>query len=246
VVAQKGGSAKTTVLVHLAVQALREGHKVAIIDIDPQASATGWHRVRAQQSPALATVTSAELPDALESARRRGFDLVLIDTPSHTASAAMAAIKAADFVLIPCQPSAIDIAALGATVDMLKAASRPGAVVITRARPGPDLEQAEAVIKAMGLPVAPTIGDRVAYKRAIASGQAVVEFEPEGKAAAEIQSLWSWTKNEEGRIQRLRGNRQAGAVNARTTKVQARKHRAADGNPPADAEAVGNPSKGSD
>jgi len=219
VVAQKGGSAKTTVSVHLAVQALREGRKVAIIDIDPQASATGWHRVRAQQSPALAAVTSAELSDAVEAARRDGFDLILIDTPSHTASAALAAIRAAQFVLIPCQPSAIDIAALGATTDMLKAAERPGAVVLTRTRPGPDMEQATAAVKATGLALAPSVGDRVAYKRAVASGQAVVEFEPEGKAAAEIKKLWNWINHETEDIHGLRGNRNRGARKARTTGV---------------------------
>src|SRR5689334_9357907 len=115
VVAQKGGSAKTTVAVHLAVQALREGRKVAIVDIDPQASARDWCRVRAQPAPALAAVTAGELTEAIEAARRDRFDLILIDTPSHTASAALAAIRAAQFVLIPCQPSAIDISALDAT-----------------------------------------------------------------------------------------------------------------------------------
>jgi chromosome partitioning protein len=221
VVAQKGGSAKTTVLVHLAVEALREGRRVAIIDIDPQASAAGWHRVRARDAPALAAVTAGELTEAVEAARRDGFDLILIDTPSHTASAALAAIRAAQFVLIPCQPSAIDIAALGATTDMLRAAGRPGAVVLTRVRPGPDLEQATAAVSVMKLPLTPTIGDRVAYKRAIATGQAVVEFEPEGKAAAEINELWSYLKHEEEELHGLRSDRNRGARKARSPAVPA-------------------------
>jgi chromosome partitioning protein len=217
IVAQKGGSAKTTVTVHLAVEALRAGHRVAIIDIDPQASATGWHRVRARDAPALAAVAAAELPDAIEAARSDGFDLILVDTPSHTASAALAAIRAAQFVLIPCQPSAIDIAALGSTVDMLKAAGRAGAVVLTRTRPGPDLEQAAEAVTAMQLPLTPNIGDRVAYKRAIASGQAVVEFEPEGKAAAEIKALWRFIQHEEKQLQGLRRNGNRGTRQARRT-----------------------------
>jgi chromosome partitioning protein len=222
VVAQKGGSAKTTVVVHLAVEALREGRRVAIIDIDPQASVTGWHRVRAQATPALAAVTAAELAEAVEVARQDGFNLILIDTPSHTASAALAAIRAAQFVLIPCQPSAIDIAALGATTDMLKAAERPGAVMLTRVRPGPDLEQAKAAVEVMQLPLAPEIGDRVAYKRAVASGQAVVEFEPEGKAAGEIKALWRWIRHEEKELHGLRTNSKRGAREARTSALQTR------------------------
>jgi chromosome partitioning protein len=222
VVAQKGGSAKTTVVVHLAVEALREGRRVAIIDIDPQASVTGWHRVRAQATPALAAVTAAELAEAVEAARQDGFNLMLIDTPSHTASAALAAIRAAQFILIPCQPSAIDIAALGATTDMLKAADRPGAIVLTRVRPGPDLEQAKAAVEVMQLPLAPAIGDRVAYKRAVASGQAVVEFEPEGKAAGEIKALWRWIRHEEKELHGLRTNSKRGAREARTSTFQTR------------------------
>jgi chromosome partitioning protein len=222
VVAQKGGSAKTTVVVHLAVEALREGRRVAIIDIDPQGSVTGWHRVRAQTAPVLASVTAAELAEAVEAARRDGFNLILIDTPSHTASAALAAIRAAQFVLIPCQPSAIDIAALGATTDMLKAADQPGAVVLTRVRPGPDLDQAIVAVEEMKLPLAPAIGDRVAYKRAVASGQAVVEFEPEGKAADEIKALWRWIRHEEKELHGLRTNGKRGAGEARTPAFQTR------------------------
>ena len=221
-VAQKGGSAKTTVVVHLAVEALREGRRVAIIDIDPQASVTGWHRVRAQTEPVLASVTAAELAEAVEAARGDGFNLILIDTPSHTASAALAAIRAAHFVLIPCQPSAIDIAALGATTDMLKAADRPGAVVLTRVRPGPDLDQAMVAVEQMKLPLAPSIGDRVAYKRAVASGQAVVEFEPDGKAAGEIKALWRWIRHEEKELHGLRTNGKRGAGEARTPAFQTR------------------------
>jgi chromosome partitioning protein len=221
VVAQKGGCAKTTVAVHLAVQALREGRKVAIIDIDPQASARDWCRVRAQDAPALAAVTAGELPQAIEAARRDGFNLILIDTPSHTASAALAAIRAAQFVLIPCQPSAIDISALESTASMFKAAKRKGGVVLTRARPGPDLEQAKISIGKMELALAPLIGDRVAYKRAIALGQAVVEFEPEGKAASEIKRLWSWIKHEETELRRLPGRRKAGAGNTAAAQVPA-------------------------
>jgi chromosome partitioning protein len=197
VVAQKGGSAKTTLAVHLAVQAHKAGRRVAIIDIDPQASAAGWHRVRGQSTPALAAVLSAELAEAIEAAQGDGYNFILVDTPSHTAAAAAAAIQTADFVVIPCQPSPIDIAALAATTDMIKAAGKRAAVVLTRTRKGPDLEQASEAVKAMGLDLAPaTLGDRVAYKRAIASGQAVVEFEPKGQAAGEVAALWNWVKKE--------------------------------------------------
>jgi len=105
---------------------------------------------------------------------------------------------------------------------MLKAADRPGAIVLTRVRPGPDLEQAKAAVEVMQLPLAPAIGDRVAYKRAVASGQAVVEFEPEGKAAGEIKALWRWIRHEEKELHGLRTNSKRGAREARTSTFQTR------------------------
>ena len=50
-----------------------------------------------------------------------------------------------------------------------------------------------------GYPVAPvTIGDRKAFARAIISGEAVTEFDPDGKAAHEIATLWRWLKKQMG------------------------------------------------
>jgi chromosome partitioning protein len=46
VLSQKGGAGKTTVAVNLAVYASLQGAKVAILDIDPQASASSWADLR--------------------------------------------------------------------------------------------------------------------------------------------------------------------------------------------------------
>jgi chromosome partitioning protein len=42
IISQKGGAGKTTIAVHLAVQAANKGKSAIILDLDPQASATGW------------------------------------------------------------------------------------------------------------------------------------------------------------------------------------------------------------
>lgn len=41
IIAQKGGTGKTTLSVHLAVQATRAGLRVLLLDMDPQASGFG-------------------------------------------------------------------------------------------------------------------------------------------------------------------------------------------------------------
>ena len=45
------------------------------------------------------------------------------------------------------------------------------------------------------MPIAPvTITDRRAFARAVITGRAVTEFEPDGKAAEEVTALWQWIK----------------------------------------------------
>ena len=87
-VQQKGGAAKTTLCVHLAVAAQLDGNKTAIIDIDPQASASFvWGTARGDQDPPVGSVIAAELRDAFEAAEGEGYQVIFIDTPPHTAPA---------------------------------------------------------------------------------------------------------------------------------------------------------------
>src|SRR3954470_6303656 len=72
---QKGGAAKTTLCVHLAVAAEQAGMKTAIVDTDPQGSASGvWSEAREGVSPPVAFVIAAELHEALEAAESDGYD----------------------------------------------------------------------------------------------------------------------------------------------------------------------------
>jgi len=108
--------------------------------------------------------------------------------------------SAADFLLIPCRPSAFDIAAIAASVQVAKAADKPTAFILnacpTRA---PEIEETREVLTNYGLPVAPVcLGDRRAFARAIATGRAVTEFEAQGKAAEEITKLWRWIRKQIG------------------------------------------------
>jgi chromosome partitioning protein len=197
---QKGGSGKTTLAVHLAVVAQEDGESVAIIDTDPHASATSWVESREHKDPPVATVTSGEVDKVLEVAREKRVSLVIIDTAPHASPSAAKAIIRSDHVLVPCRPTAFDLAAVGAAVSIAEASRKPGSFILNACPPRSyEIALARETLETYDFPIAPIeIGHRQAYVRAVTSGMAVTEFEPEGRAAEEMRALWSWVK---GRLQ---------------------------------------------
>lgn len=195
---QKGGSGKTTLAVHSAVAAHEDGEPVVVIDTDPQKSATVWGEARSQDAPIVATAAAAELLRVLDVAKEEFMTLAIVDTAPHAAPDATRIVRSVDLVVIPCRPTAFDIAAAGSAVDIVKAAGVP-AVFVLSACPfrSPEIAETRAILAEYGLPIAPVeIIDRRAFARAVASGRAVTEFESEGKAAGEIRILWNWLKEQ--------------------------------------------------
>jgi chromosome partitioning protein len=192
ILAQKGGSGKTTVAVHMAVCAARRKLKTAIIDIDPQRSAYRWNESRPDGRKLDAVTADArQLPDLLARAKAGGIDLAIIDTAPHSDSAAAIAAQLADLVLIPCRPARFDLDAIASTVDIAKAAKTPAAVVINAAPRGRLAEEARAALQRQGVTVIETVlHQRAAYSHAVIDGRSVHEYEPEGQAADEIDQLY--------------------------------------------------------
>jgi chromosome partitioning protein len=198
---QKGGTGKTTTALNLAVAAERAGQAAVVIDLDPQASATGWKDTRPDETPVVVSVAPARLAQALKAAEDGGADLVIIDTAPHAESAALAAAKAADLILIPCRPGILDLRAIGTTADVAKIASKPAFVVLNAMPPGATrlIADARAAVAVHGLDVAPVaIQQRAAFGHALTAGQTAQEFEPSGKAAAEIAQLYRWLLSQLG------------------------------------------------
>lgn len=193
IVAQKGGSGKTTLAVHLAVCAIRRKLKPALIDIDPQASAHKWNESRPDDRKLDATRADiGQLPAFLRQARAGGIDLVIIDTAPHSDQAAAIVTQLADLVLIPCRPARFDLDAIASTLQITKVAKTPAAVVINAAPRGKLAEEARAALQQEGITVIETVlHHRAAYSHAVIDGRSVHEYEPEGKAAAEIDELYN-------------------------------------------------------
>jgi chromosome partitioning protein len=192
---QKGGCGKTTVALHLAAAFHGAGMNTLVVDLDPQASAAEWHDARADPLPHVESVQPARLAKVIEHAKDIGTEVLVLDTAPHSEAAALEAARVADLVLVPCQPSIMDLRAMAKTVDLLKLARVPAIAVLNAVQPHGTIadEAADTITNDLGLPVCPIrLGSRVAYNRCLITGQVAQEFEPAGKAAREIEQLFMW------------------------------------------------------
>jgi chromosome partitioning protein len=192
-VTQKGGAGKTTLAINCAVAAAQRKKSVLIIDLDAQASAEGWYQDREAESPRLVRLDSGGISEALAKARHAGFDYVLIDTPGKDEPATAAAIRAADFCIVPCRPTPVDLKAVPPTVATINRLSKPAVFVLTQTPPrGERIREAEVGLAMLGIVCPIRVVARTAYQDAQGAGLGVAEFDPNGKAAAEIAQLWNW------------------------------------------------------
>jgi chromosome partitioning protein len=192
-VTQKGGAGKTTLTVNCAVAAAQRKKQVLIIDLDAQASAEGWYQDREAESPRLVRLDSGDISEALAKAKDAGFDYVLIDTPGKDEPATAAAIRAADFCIVPCRPTPVDLKAIPPTVATINRLSKPAVFVLTQTPPrGERIREAEVGLAMLGIVCPIRVVARTAYQDAQGAGLGVSEFDPDSKAAAEIAQLWNW------------------------------------------------------
>ena len=198
---QKGGAGKTTLVAHLAVACAAAGKSVAAVDIDPQQSLSAWYRLREERlgGERLGDRGAGLLVSQVKGWRSRGevsalaraHDLVLIDSPPHAETEARIAIRAADLVLVPVQPSPMDVWATRATLALAAAEKVPALLVLNRVPPRANLtEEMVAEAERLGGRIATSrIGNRVAFASALAEGRAVGESHPRSRAAQEIAAL---------------------------------------------------------
>jgi chromosome partitioning protein len=193
---RKGGAGKTTLAAHLAVGWSAAGRRVALLDVDPQRSLAQWAEIRRNAgrggASVLTAIAVAGWKLGLELDRlRRDHDLIVIDSPPHAEMDSRAAIRAADLVVIPVQPSPMDLWATQATVEICRAEGRKALLVLNRVAPRARLTQEIAASLGKGAIriAATTLGNRTGFAASLAEGAGIEEFEPSGAAAGEMIHL---------------------------------------------------------
>lgn len=191
IISQKGGAGKTTLAIHLAAACVQAGRNTAIIDLDPQASATNWKDRRASDVPIVVSAHASRLRHELQRIEDNSGEVVFIDTAPHVDAAALEAAKAADLVVIPCRPAILDIEALANTLQLVRTTRTPVLIVLNAvAATGGEAAEAAEAIAGLDAEVCPVqLGNRVAFSRSLITGRTAQEYEPEGKAGREIERL---------------------------------------------------------
>ncbi|MGJ4951091.1 AAA family ATPase [Bradyrhizobium sp. HKCCYLS20291] len=199
---QKGGSGKSTLAIGLAVAAQQAGHKVRVIETDRQGTLTKWQARRATGEAIVEAVYDAKMIEPrLEALARDGVTVCVIDTGAGITASTTAAIRHCDLCLIPARPSVADIEATAPTLSVVRAWRKPFAFVLNQApiRGGNRISDATSALDADAprdiaeVLAQPFIMMRNDHQDALAAGLGVSEFDPSGKCAQEIKSLWRWT-----------------------------------------------------
>ena len=187
----KGGTGKTTVAIHLAVAACRNGYPTKLVDADPQGSVLDWSKRTPDEydGPSVEHVPSGKrLAPAVE-----GADVVVIDSPARLDERTGAVLSVADIALVPVRPSGLDLWGtaefLGVLAEHVGAAGLRAAFVASQRDVRTTLsEELERVLSTQELPLLDGLTSRVAYARSLSEGKTVLDGY-DATAEAEVQRL---------------------------------------------------------
>jgi chromosome partitioning protein len=193
---QKGGVGKTTIAIHISHALALRDFSVLLVDADPQGSARDWAAARADKPPFdLVGLDRPTIHRDIPTIAKK-YDYTVIDGPPRVSDLARSAIAAADIVVIPVQPSPYDVWACNEVIKLIQEAlvfkeKLKSVFAINRkivnTAIGRDVAEA---LSGYELPILRShICQRVAFAESAATGQTVLELDPNGAAAQEVNAL---------------------------------------------------------
>ncbi len=225
VASQKGGSGKTTLAGHLAVQAELSGDgPVGLIDVDPQGSLADWWNERAAPNPFFIQTAVPRLADDIRELAAHGLELLIIDTPPALTATIADVIRVADLVLIPTRPSPHDLRSIGSTMELVEHLGKPLVFVVNGAAARARITSEAVSLLSQYGPLAPSIiHQRVDFAAAMIDGRTVMELPGESRSADEIGELWGYLRDrlQGGTLRRRPLPSIPGAVAAMTAQTKA-------------------------
>lgn len=191
---QKGGSGKTTLAGHIAVEAERQGAgPVALIDTDPQGSLSQWWNARDAERPFFVRTSSEGLEADIARLRDGGVKLVVIDTPPAITSTIGHVISQSDLVVIPTRPSPHDLRAAGATVRICEEVGKPLVFAVNGASARARITTEAVIALSHHGAVAPSIlHQRIDFASSMIDGRTVMEIGSGTKSPDEVAELWAF------------------------------------------------------
>jgi chromosome partitioning protein len=194
IAARKGGSGKTTLVGHLAVQAERAGQgPVALIDIDPQGSLSAWWNGRAAPTPAFAQTTLEGFAGAVSRLRDLGIETLFVDTPPALGATISEVVRLADLVVIPTRPSPHDLRSIGATAELVEHLGKPLVFVLNGATPRARINgEALDVLSQHGMLAPVILHQRIDFAASMIDGRTVMELPDSSRSSEEIERLWDY------------------------------------------------------
>jgi chromosome partitioning protein len=199
VIARKGGTGKSTAVRCLAVEGLKAGRRVVILDADPQPTCSRWGARRAAIGipvPLVIVPAPSGIAAQIEGLRTQGVDLVLIDTPPTATPAVNAALDSSTGVIVVTRPNPEDLESVQESLRVAGAQKRRVGVILWQAPPDKRVRavsMARDVLSAMKAEVCPTaVSASISYPYAYTEALTPQEREPEGRARAELAEVWGW------------------------------------------------------
>mgnify|MGYP001549257539 CR=1 FL=1 len=192
---QKGGVGKTTAAVNLASGLAEYGHRILVVDTDPQGSVVQWQSIADGAEFEVLHLPSPQLSKELKTVSRR-YDHIVVDSPPAIEDITRAAIEVSNLAIIPIAPSPLDIWSSKETIALVNSLGKKyrklnAKILIYRKIPGTRLgKEAREAMGSYDLDILSTeISQRIVFVEAMIAGLSVLKYAPKSIAADEIRSL---------------------------------------------------------